>query len=181
MLLRPRFSLPLCPVPWHTFASAQVGTLSYMAPEVVKSAGRLYDAKMADIWSSGVVLYIMLYGKYPFDLEDDADVTELSRSALMLERMENEKYPMPSHVITSLECTDLLKKMLKPDPAKRITLEGILKHQWFLKKLPPHATEMNDYYLTLPIPNEHQRPEQIRQLLEEARKEMASQIGTSVA
>ncbi len=203
----PRACLPDTP-------GAQVGTLSYMAPEVIKSAGRLYDAKVADIWSSGVVLYIMLYGKYPFDLEDDADVTELSRSAMMLERMEKEgapharvssswlryallslltrrvrrrarsccaAYPMPSHVITSLECTDLLRKMLKPDPAKRITLDQILQHAWFLKKLPPHATEMNDYYLTLPIPNEHQRPEQIRQLLEEARREMSAQIGTSVA
>jgi serine/threonine-protein kinase SRK2 len=100
---------------------------------------------------------------------------------MMLERMENERYPLPSHVITSLECTDLLRRMLKPDTTKRITLEQILQHPWFLKKLPPHATEMNDYYLNLPIPNEHQRPEQIRQLLEEARKETAAQIGTSVA
>lgn len=51
-----------------------MGTLSYMAPEVVKSLGRLYDAKVADIWSSGVVLYIMLFGKYPYDLEDDVEV-----------------------------------------------------------------------------------------------------------
>ena len=35
-----------------------------MAPEVVKSLGRLYDAKHADIWSAGVVLYIMTYGEH---------------------------------------------------------------------------------------------------------------------
>lgn len=44
-------------------AKTQVGTLSYMAPEVVKSHGCLYDAKLADLWSAGVVLYIMLYGE----------------------------------------------------------------------------------------------------------------------
>ena len=43
--------------------NTQVGTLSYMAPEVVKSGGAMYDAKQADIWSAGVVLYIMLYGE----------------------------------------------------------------------------------------------------------------------
>jgi serine/threonine-protein kinase SRK2 len=58
---------------------------------------------------------------------------------MMLERMEGEKYPLPSHVITSLECTDFLRKLLKPDPKQRLTLEGILTHPWFLKKLPPHA------------------------------------------
>lgn len=66
-------------------------------------------------------------------------VSESQRSHMMLERMEHEKYPMPPHVIISMECMDLLRRLLKPDPAQRITLEGILQHPWFLKKLPPHA------------------------------------------
>ncbi len=64
--------------------------------QVVKSYGRLYDAKVADLWSAGVVLYIMLYGKYPYDLDDDVDIPESHRSAQMLERMESEKFALPS-------------------------------------------------------------------------------------
>lgn len=41
-------------------------------------------------------------GKYPYDLEDDVEVSESQRSAMMLERMEGEKYPLPPHVVSSV-------------------------------------------------------------------------------
>lgn len=51
----------------HTFA-LQVGTLTYMAPEVLVNVSRdaTYDGKAADVWSCGVVLFVMVCGCYPF-------------------------------------------------------------------------------------------------------------------
>ena len=42
-------------------------------------------------------------------------------------------------VLLSTDCTDFIRRLLKPNPTTRLSLEGVLTHPWFLKKLPPHA------------------------------------------
>lgn len=93
------------------------GTPMYMAPEVVK--GRYTEN--CDLWSCGIILYILLQGRPPYDGTDeelfellkdvkiniDADCAELSES-----------------------CRDLLKKLLEPEASKRISAEAACMHPW---------------------------------------------------
>ncbi|XP_073059860.1 serine/threonine-protein kinase SRK2I-like [Primulina eburnea] len=106
-----------------------VGTPAYIAPEVITD--KEYDGKIADVWSCGVTLYVMLVGAYPFgDYRESKDFHET------IERILNVQYSFPDHVNVSGECQDLISRILVRDPAQRITMADIKKHAWFLKNLP---------------------------------------------
>ncbi|KAL7318455.1 hypothetical protein PS15m_001698 [Mucor circinelloides] len=111
------------------------GSPCYAAPELVVNAG-LYAGSAVDIWSCGVILYAMLCGFLPFDDDpsnpDSDNINQLYRYILSTNLM------FPSHV--GVDARDLLAKMLVPDPARRCSLDYIVKHPWlesyrqFLKK-----------------------------------------------
>ncbi|CAD8042862.1 unnamed protein product [Paramecium primaurelia] len=96
------------------------GTLYYMAPEVLR---RNYNEK-CDIWSCGVILYILLSGTPPFNGRTDA---EIQKSIL------NGKYSLEGEVwdIVSQQAKDLVTKMLQYDVQKRINAKQVLEHNWF--------------------------------------------------
>ncbi|GAB4817584.1 hypothetical protein N2152v2_004630 [Parachlorella kessleri] len=106
-----------------------VGTPAYIAPEVFSR--KQYDGKIADVWSCGVTLYVMLVGQYPF--EDSEDPRNFNKT---IKRIVDVKYSVPYDVRLSRECLDLLGRIFQADPAKRITLQQIQQHPWFLKNLP---------------------------------------------
>eukprot|EP00955_Chlamydomonas_euryale_P031466 330594-Chlamydomonas_euryale.AAC.11 len=110
-----------------------------VAPEVILSASH-YDGKTADIWSCGVMLYIMLFGKYPFFAQ--ARPGQDQGSAVMT-AIVNNKFKIPDDVPISPECRDLLVKLFSKDPTKRITMSQIQEHPWFTQYLPPDAVDMN--------------------------------------
>jgi serine/threonine-protein kinase SRK2 len=146
---------------------SRVGTPAYLAPEVIRtSKGGTYDGKVADIWSCGVMLYVMLTGSYPF--ERAGDKTSPQRLQLMISRILKVEYRFPNNVNPSPELQDLLNRILRSDPAERITIEGIFNHPWFCVNLPPGVQEMNK---TMKIPTSgYQSEEEILSLLREAER-----------
>ncbi|KAK9830549.1 hypothetical protein WJX72_012403 [[Myrmecia] bisecta] len=153
---------------------SRVGTPAYLAPEVIMTTkGQTYDGKIADIWSCGVMLYVMLVGAYPFERpEDKHDNQKLQK---MIQRILKVEYEFPPHVKVSRECRDLLAHILVPEPAKRITVLEIQNHPWYRKDLPPGVAEMND---NLPQPGPGlQTVEEIARIVQEAQTPPAGPAG----
>lgn len=98
----------------------QCGTPAYIAPEVL--AGKGYDGAKADIWSCGVVLYVLLAGFLPFQ---DANLLAMYR------KIYRGEYEFPSWF--SSEAKRLVSKLLVPDTGKRISIPGIMRVTWFRK------------------------------------------------
>ena len=94
------------------------GTVVYAAPEVLE--GKEYHGMLADVWSSGIVLYGMLSGFLPFSDKDD----EINKKQVIKGEI---KYPD----FFSDMAIDLLKHMLDIDPMTRYTLQEIKDHPWF--------------------------------------------------
>ncbi|XP_054587917.2 serine/threonine-protein kinase BRSK2 isoform X8 [Nothobranchius furzeri] len=95
------------------------GSPHYACPEVIR--GEKYDGRKADAWSCGVILFALLVGALPFD---DDNLRNL------LEKVKLGVFHMP-HFIPP-DCQNLLRGMIEVDATKRLTLEQIQKHTWYL-------------------------------------------------
>lgn len=104
-------------------------TANFVAPEVLKKQG--YDLA-CDIWSLGVLLYIMLEGKTPFaSTPNDSPEIILSRIGSGQVDLEAGKWQM-----ISSEVKDLIRQMLHIVPQKRPTASQILRHPWLWQPPP---------------------------------------------
>ncbi|KAJ4882944.1 Calcium-dependent protein kinase 7 [Raphanus sativus] len=104
-----------------------VGSPYYMAPEVLR---RNYGPEI-DVWSAGVILYILLCGVPPFWAETEQGVAQ----AIIRSVIDFKRDPWPR---VSESAKDLVRKMLEPDPKKRLSAAEVLEHSWILnaKKAP---------------------------------------------
>ena len=102
--------------------STPCGSPCYASPEMV--SGKKYNGITSDVWSTGIILYAMIYGYLPFE--------NINNDNYLLFRKISEckvDYPRTS----CLYALDLLKKILIANPIKRITINEIKKHKFYLK------------------------------------------------
>ncbi|KAM0793059.1 hypothetical protein ACM66B_000545 [Microbotryomycetes sp. NB124-2] len=107
------------------FLKTSCGSPNYAAPEVI--SGKLYAGPEIDIWSCGVILYVMLCGRLPFD--DD-------HIPLLFKKINGGIFSLPPFL--SPEARSLLSRMLLVDSNKRIKLHEIRQLPWFQKDLAPY-------------------------------------------
>ncbi|KAL0300659.1 UNVERIFIED_CONTAM: CBL-interacting protein kinase [Sesamum radiatum] len=96
------------------------GTPAYVAPEVINKRG--YDGEKADIWSCGVILFVLLAGYLPFH---DSNLMEMYRKISKGEFKCPQWFPP--------EVRKLLSRILDPNPSTRITVIRIMENSWFRK------------------------------------------------
>ncbi|KAK0720640.1 kinase-like domain-containing protein [Lasiosphaeris hirsuta] len=107
------------------FLKTSCGSPNYAAPEVI--GGKLYAGPEVDVWSCGVILYVLLVGRLPFD---DEHIPSL------FAKIARGSYMVPTWM--SPGAAGLIKKMLVVNPVQRATIEEIRQDPWFLKDLPAY-------------------------------------------
>ena len=101
----------------HTYC----GSAAYAAPEVVK--GTPYNPKMADVWSMGVIVYIMVNASMPFD---DSNLNKMLRDQL------NRNWSFRSKVKDKMssDLKTMITRMIEPDLTKRYTADQVQQCEW---------------------------------------------------
>ena len=108
----------------NEYLTEPVGTLGYMAPEVLLE--KPYN-KSADIWSIGIITYLLLCGCLPFD--DEHSDKEIIRQTLY------DPVPYPNSIWKKIsnEANLFVDKLLQKDSSKRMSLQEVLEHKWIEK------------------------------------------------
>lgn len=126
------------------------GSLEYSAPEVL--LGDSYDPPKIDVWSLGVILYMLICGRSPF-ASGGANET--------LTHIMDGRYDISSHV--SENCKSLIRKMLVVDPSKRVSLTEVANHQWLTQNM---ETDMPTPHVLQPLKLSDIHPDQVELIIE---------------
>ncbi|XP_022140023.1 CBL-interacting serine/threonine-protein kinase 23-like isoform X3 [Momordica charantia] len=110
------------------------GTPNYVAPEVINNKG--YDGAKADLWSCGVILFVLMAGYLPFE---DSNLVALYK------KIHKAEFTCPPWFSTNAK--KLIKRILDPNPSTRITIPEVIENEWFRKGYKPPTFEQADITL----------------------------------
>ncbi|OWM85518.1 hypothetical protein CDL15_Pgr019142 [Punica granatum] len=110
------------------------GTPNYVAPEVINDKG--YDGAKADLWSCGVILFVLMAGYLPFE---EANLMALYKKIFRAD------FSCPPWFSSSLR--KLIKKILEPNPVKRVSIAEVIEDEWFKKGYKPPSFQPSDISL----------------------------------
>jgi serine/threonine protein kinase len=99
----------------------------------------------ADVWSAGVVLYLMLFSRHPFLDEGDNHNGAYPRTCRRI--LAGEYAPFPRGHKVSAAALDLVRRMLVCNPVRRLSIADIMAHAWFAQDFPSKARNWNEQYL----------------------------------
>jgi len=119
-------------LPQEQYATTACGTPGYVAPEIISGKGY---GKEVDIWSIGIVLYILLCGFPPFYEENNAELFEKIKQGEF-------EFNSPYWDDVSESAKDLIRKLLNTDSQSRLSSEEILDHPWLVSEDTPRK-ELN--------------------------------------
>ncbi|KAI4089411.1 MAG: hypothetical protein LQ344_005413 [Seirophora lacunosa] len=123
------------------FLKTSCGSPNYAAPEVI--GGKLYAGPEVDVWSCGVILYVLLCGRLPFD--DDF-------IPALFKKIAAGTYNVPHYLSTGAR--HIINKMLKVNPVHRITVQEIRQDEWFNEELEDYLKQpVEEFFDTGVDPN----------------------------
>jgi serine/threonine protein kinase len=111
--------------------SDQVGTSVFMAPEV---ATRSYRPKPTDLWSLGITVFCLLFGKLPFNLAHFFDNGDIPAHARVADNVMAYELEFPAWPVVPDELKAVIGRLLEKDPESRMTAEELLAEEWLLEQ-----------------------------------------------
>ena len=122
-----------------THFSTKIGTPKFMAPEILEGNNNYNEE--CDLWSLGVIIYILSFKKYPYDCQADEGILNIIKNngQKYLEKTENK------------ELNDLIHKLLIKDPIERINWEKYFNHSFFKNRINTINEKYNEINLIVAI------------------------------
>lgn len=114
----------------------QGGSALFAAPELLLNSHEWQDeGRAGDLWSCGVVLFVMLFGCHPFLREEEKGLASDELMVALMQRTLQGHVGYPPNISSSVSpgCLDILGRLFQPDPKQRIDMQGLLRHPWFVE------------------------------------------------